>query len=187
PEVVALAASAGGVPALARIIAALPADFAAPVLVVLHLVPDHPSILARVLGRGARLPVREAVDGAALEAGIVYVALPDRHLTVDAGRRVRLTHTGPVHHCRPAADELFGSVARIYGPAAVGVICTGMGQDGGDGLKQIQEQGGITIAQDRGSSAFFGMPGSAIRRGAVARVLPLDQIPGALVALFAGG
>jgi len=184
PEVVALAASAGGVLALAQILGALPEDFSAPVLVVLHLSADHVSALAGILGRRTRLRVLEAGDGMALEPGVVYVAPPDRHLTVDAGHRVRLTHTAQVHYSRPAADELFRSVARVYGPTAVGVICTGMGEDGGEGLMAIHDRGGITIAQDRASSAFFGMPGSAIRLGAISRVLPLDQIPPALIALF---
>jgi two-component system, chemotaxis family, protein-glutamate methylesterase/glutaminase len=183
PAVVAVAASAGGLAALTAIFNALPADFAAPILAMIHLDPHARSCLAQVLGRRTALRVLEARDGVRLQPGVIYVAPPDRHLCVDEQHCVRLTDSAPVHHARPSADELFRSVAEAYGAAAVGVICTGTGMDGTAGLTAMHERGGTTIAQDRATSQYFGMPGTAIREGAASLVLPLQEIPGKLVEL----
>jgi two-component system chemotaxis response regulator CheB len=183
PQIVALAASAGGLAALTQILTTLPGDFAAPLLVVMHLDPRSRSRLADLLDRRTALRVQEACDGARLEPGVVYVCPPDRHLCVDGNHQVHLTVTAPVHYSRPSADELFRSVAEVYGPSAVGVICTGNGRDGAAGLTALHDRGGTTIAQDRATSQYFGMPGSAIREGAATLVLPLQEISGKLLEL----
>jgi two-component system chemotaxis response regulator CheB len=183
PEVVALAASAGGLAALMQVLTPLPACFPAPVLLVLHLDPNHSSIVAALLDRRTALRVVEAREGDLLEPGVAYVGPPARHLTVGEDRRLRLTDTARVHFVRPAADELFLSVARAYGPAAIGVVCTGTGGDGSKGLAAIRSAGGFTIAQDEATSNHFGMPGAAINAGAVSLVLPLGGIAPKLLEL----
>jgi two-component system chemotaxis response regulator CheB len=183
PAVVAVAASAGGLAALTAILTALPADFAAPILVMMHLDPRARSCLASLLARHTALRVLEACDGVRIEPGVVYVAPPGRHLCVDQDHRIRLTDSAPVHHSRPSADELFRSVAEVYGASAIGVICTGTGSDGTDGLTEMHDRGSTTIAQDSATSQYFGMPGTAIRQGAASLVLPLQEIPRKLLEL----
>lgn len=182
-EVIALAASAGGLAALAEILGALPAGFRVPILIVMHLDPRHRSLLAGLLARRAQFDVREAQEGERLEPGVAYVGPPDRHLRVTQERTIRLADTPPVHYSRPAADELFQSVAEAYGSAGVGVICSGSGRDGSTGLMAIRQRGGATIAQDEATSEYFGMPGEAIRQHAAEHVLPLAAIAGKLVEL----
>jgi two-component system chemotaxis response regulator CheB len=175
-RVVGLAASAGGLAALSRILGELPETFPCPILLVMHLDPHHRSLLAEVLAGRTQLRVVLAEAGAALEAGTVFVAVPGHHLEVGADRRISLTSTPRVHFARPAADVLFHSLARVFGAAAVGVVCTGGGRDGADGLRAILDRGGTTVAQDEATSEAFGMPGEAIRTGAAELVLPLEAI-----------
>lgn len=182
-HVVAIVASAGGLAAIGAILAGLPADFAYPVLVLLHLWPKSRSHLAQLLDVRTPLHVIPGADGAHVEPGTVYVATPNQHLIVDASHRIRLTDTAPVHFVRPSADVLLKSVAAAYGRNGIGVVCTGGGRDGADGLLSLRLAGGLTIAQDEATSEYFGMPGSAIDAGAAARVLALPEIAPALTAL----
>ena len=182
-RVIAVGASAGGLHALSLILAALPADLPAPVLVVQHLAPDFPSRLAHILGRHTDLRVRQAAEGDRLHAGWVYVAPPDRHLLARADGTLSLTQTHKVHHCRPSADVLLASVAASFGTRAVGVILTGGDGDGAAGITAIKEAGGVTLAQDVPSSQEASMPRHAAATGAVDFVLPLTEIAAALVAL----
>jgi two-component system, chemotaxis family, protein-glutamate methylesterase/glutaminase len=187
PRIIALAASAGGIEALRRILSALPADLAAPVLILLHLDPHHESLLPGILDRNSPLRVVPAKEGDLPEAGAAYVAPPDRHLRVDAEGRLRLGEDAEVHFVRPSADVLFRSLAEVYGPAAVGVVCTGTGRDGAEGLRLLHDRGAVTLAQDEATSTHFGMPGEAVRRGGASRVLPLEAIAGELVRLVGLG
>lgn len=181
PWLVVMAGSTGGLAAFRDILGALPADFPAPILALLHLEPTRPSLAALLLGRRTQLTVREAKDGDRLVAGTVLVAPPDQHLVVGSEGVVRLDHTARVHFVRPAADNLFLSAAEAYGPAVIGVLCTGQGTDGGDGLLAIRRQGGVTLVQDPATSAGRGMPSGAIRKGAASFVLPLPEIPAKLM------
>jgi two-component system, chemotaxis family, protein-glutamate methylesterase/glutaminase len=185
--VVAIAASAGGLAALQRVLSALPADFPAPILVVLHMSPNQPSSLAAILGRSARLPVQQATDGEPLVSGHVYTASPDYHLLVLAGSTISLSHEPRVHYSRPSADVLFTSVAQSFGPRAVAVVLTGSGSDGAAGARAVKQQGGAVIAQDEASSEHFGMPKAAIETGSVDQILPLALIGPALITLVATG
>jgi two-component system chemotaxis response regulator CheB len=188
PEhVVAFAASAGGLYALSYVLSSLPADFAAPVVVVQHLDPHHRSWLAEILGRRTALAVEQARGGEVLEVGRVYLAPPDHHLMVDEDGSLRLSDLARVQHVRPSANVLFASLARAWGRGAVAVVLTGTGKDGADGVMAIKEQGGTVFAQDEASAEFSGMPEAALRTGAVDRVLPLDGIAPALVQLIQGG
>jgi two-component system chemotaxis response regulator CheB len=116
----------------------------------------------------------------------VYLAPPDEHLLINGDGTVTLTHTELVNFVRPSADLLFESVAAAYGERAIAVVLTGTGHDGSLGVTAIKQRGGTVIAQDESSSEFFGMPSAAIRTGAVDFVLPLDEIPLALITLLAG-
>jgi two-component system chemotaxis response regulator CheB len=182
PELVVVGASLGGPRALATVLRGLPADFSAPIAVVQHIADGFTEGLASWLGTESRLDVREAADGEPLRAGRVLLAPTGRHLLVAEGV-ARLSDAPPVDTFRPSVTPLFVSAARAYGPRACGVLLTGMGRDGADGLKAIKDAGGPTIAQDEATSAVFGMPRAAIELGAVDRVLALDEIPRALVEL----
>jgi two-component system, chemotaxis family, protein-glutamate methylesterase/glutaminase len=185
-RLIAVAASAGGLAALSRVLGSLPPTLASAVLVVQHLQPDRPSQIARILARHTLLVVKEARHGEVTRNGTVYVAPPGRHLTVGIDRRLALSHLPPVHFCRPSGDKLFTSIAACCGAEAIAVVLTGTGCDGAEGAGIVHRQGGLVIAQDESSSEFFGMPSAAIRAGAVDRVLPLDDIAGVLETLVDG-
>ena len=178
-HLVAIAASAGGLAALATILKDLPSDFSLPIALVQHVDPDHKSRVADILGRRTTLRVIEAANGDRLAPGVVYVAPPGRHFEFDAGGAIALTRGEPVHYLRPSADRLFGSAAHVFG-RVIAIVLTGTGSDGADGARAIRAAGGVVIAQDRESSAFFGMPQAAIDAGVVDRVMPLTAIAAAL-------
>ena len=186
-EVVALAASAGGLPAINRLLAALPADFPAALVVVQHLDPRHRSLMADILSRRTALHVKEAAEGDALTAGAVFVAPPNRHLLVNPDKTLSLSQSELVHFLRPSADLLFESVAASYRDRAIAVVLTGTGNDGAMGVRAIKKMGGTVIAQNEKTSDFFGMPDAAIQTGSVDFILPLDEIASALVTLVAKG
>lgn len=185
-HVVAIAASAGGLSALTRVLSALPSHFPAPILIVQHLDPRHPSLLAEILDHRIPLAVTEAREGDRLSAGRVYIAPPDRHLLVRPDGVLALSDSGRVRYVRPAADLLFQSLAESWGVGAVAVVLSGRGQDGADGVREIHRQGGIVIVQNEATADFFGMPGAAIETGDVDRVLPLEAIAPALIELTRG-
>lgn len=176
PSVLAIAASTGGPPALARVIGGLPADFPLPVLVVQHMGAAFMEGFAAWLNGVVGLPVTLARDGARAEPGRVYVAPGDRHLEWSAGGLLRISDAAPVAGQRPAATALFRSVARHAGPRGIGVLLTGMGEDGAMGLRDMRSAGAATVAEDESSAVVFGMPAAAIRLGAAGAVLPLDRI-----------
>jgi two-component system chemotaxis response regulator CheB len=186
-EAVAMAASAGGITALSRVLSTLPEDFPASVLIVQHIDPRHRSLMAEILARRTALQVTQAADGEALRPGHVYVAVPDRHLLVNPDQTMALTQTELVHFLRPSADLLLESVAAVYRERAIAVILTGTGSDGSMGVRAVKRTGGTVIVQDEVSSEFFGMPGEAIRTGQVDLVLPLDEIGSALITLIMRG
>jgi len=185
-DIVAIAASAGGVHALTDVLRRLPADFSAIVVCVQHLDPRHRSLMPEIIGRRSSLPVAHAEDGKELEPGHVYLAPPDRHLLINRDGTISLTQTELVNFVRPSADLLFESVAAAYGERAIAVVLTGAGKDGSMGVTAIKKRGGTVIAQDESSSEFFSMPSAAIKTGVVDFVLSLEEIPGALATLVAG-
>jgi len=183
-SLVVVAASAGGLTALATLLADLPGDFPLPVVVVQHLDPHHHSVLAQILDRRTALRVKEAAEGDDLTAGVVYVAPADHHVMVGPGRSIELNRGERVHFLRPAADHLFASASRVCGPV-IAVVLTGTGTDGAAGIMSVKAAGGTVIAQDEASSEFFGMPQAAVETGSVDLVLPLNRIGAALVDLAA--
>jgi two-component system, chemotaxis family, protein-glutamate methylesterase/glutaminase len=183
---VAFAASAGGLSALSQVLSVLPPDFAAPILVVQHLDPEHRSWMAEILARRSGLRVEQVRGGERLAAGGVYVAPPGHHLLVAADGELSLSDTARVKFSRPSADVLFASLAASWGSDAIAVVLTGTGSDGADGVCAIKSRGGTVIVQDEASAQFFGMPDAAIRTGTADRILPLDAIAACLVELTSG-
>lgn len=177
-EIVALAASAGGLSALTRVLSALPGDFPAALLIVQHVDPRHRSLMAEILARRTRLEVTEAQDGERLQPGHAYVAPPDYHLLVDPDGTLALTQTKLVHFVRPSADLLFESVAATYGERSIAVVLSGSGEDGALGVAAVKKMGGTVIVQAPASAEFRGMPDAAAKNADF--LLPLDEIAPAL-------
>jgi two-component system chemotaxis response regulator CheB len=183
-DIIAMAASAGGVNALTQLLGRLPAPLGAIVVIVQHVDPRHRSLMPQVIGRHSPLPVAHAEEGAKLEPDHVYLAPPDRHLLIRGEGTMTLTDTELVNFVRPSADLLFESVAAVYGARAIAVVLTGTGHDGALGVTAIKQRGGTVVAQDEASSEFFGMPSAAIKTGAVDYVLGLNEIAPTLVSLM---
>ena len=176
--VVGIAASAGGPSALAAILPRM-GGLAAPILVVQHMDARFVDVFVRWMARVSALPLEPPRSGAALRPGVVYIAPPGLHLRLGPGRRLSLDRAPASLH-RPSADELFLSIAAHAGRAGVGVVLTGMGDDGDVGLRELRRAGGATVIQDRDSSAVYGMPEAAERLGAAGMALPLADIPAAI-------
>lgn len=179
PDIVAIGVSTGGPNALARLIPQLPAGFPVPVVIVQHMPPMFTRLLGERLNAQSPLAVREAAEGEIVQAGSVYIAPGDYHLTLQRrGTSIvtHLTQDPPENSCRPAVDPLFRSVSQIYGPRALGVVMTGMGQDGLRGSEDLVHAGSRVLAQDEASSVVWGMPGYVARAGLADRVLPLDGL-----------
>ena len=178
-SVVAIGTSTGGPNALSKVLPVLPEDFPVPVLVVQHMPPMFTRFLAERLNKECRLRVHEARDGAVVQSGEAWIAPGDFHLTVERNGTVVLLHTNqapPENSCRPSVDVLFRSVAQVYGNGTLGVVMTGMGQDGLHGSEAVRDAGGCVIAQDEPSSVVWGMPGFVANAGLADCVLPLSEI-----------
>ncbi|MBB2197569.1 response regulator [Gluconacetobacter sp. 1c LMG 22058] len=182
PRLVGMAASTGGPQAFAHIMGALPATFPWPILLVQHMGMGFMEGFAAWLDTQTKLSVGLARQGELMRPGHVYVAPAETHLTLGPGDEVRLVNAPPVGGQRPSATALFSSMARV-GAGAIGVLLTGMGEDGAIGLRDLRRAGGYTIAEDRSTSIVHGMPGAAERLGGVSISLPLGQIAPHLVAV----
>lgn len=183
-SVVAIGVSTGGPAALAQLLPGLPSDLGVPVLLVQHIPGGFTRSLAEALDTKSALRVVEASDGEAVEPGKVYVAPGGRHLEVERrdGRvKVNLTDGPPENHCRPAADVLFRSVAKVYADGVLGVIMTGMGEDGARGLADVKRAGGHVLAQDEDSCTVYGMPAQAVHAGVVDQSVGLQQLAGTIL------
>jgi two-component system chemotaxis response regulator CheB len=174
-DLVVVGASAGGIAAITALLGRLPADLPATVLVVLHLAPDAGQYLPRMFGDASRMPVRFAEDGLPIKRGEVRIAPPDRHLLVEPG--VMRTVRGPrENRFRPAIDPLFRSAAWAYGPRVIGVLLSGMMNDGSAGLWAIRTCGGTAIVQDPADARFAEMPQHALDALPVDHCLPAADI-----------
>ncbi len=177
--IVAIGISTGGPTALSQLIPKLPADLGVPVVIVQHMPDGFTKGLADTLNAQSPLQVMEAESGMGIEPGRVYIAPGGRQLKLEKrGTRVtiRLTDDPPENHCRPAADYMFRSVAQCYGARALGVIMTGMGDDGAKGLGILRKSGGYVLGQDQASCTVYGMPRAAREQGAVDQVVPLSSL-----------
>ena len=185
--VIAMAASVGGLKALSVILGGLPADFPAAIAIVMHLSPNHKSILAEILDSRSLLEVRQAKSGDFLCHSCVFVAPPNHHLLVAKDGRLKLSSSSAekVNYARPSAEPLFVSVAKVYQKSAIAVVLTGGDGDGSFGVQIIKDEGGMVIAQDRPTSENFSMPETSIKTGDVDFILPLDEIGPKLIELVA--
>jgi two-component system chemotaxis response regulator CheB len=178
-EILAVGVSTGGPSALSALLQGLSKDLPVPMVIVQHMPPMFTRLLAERLAAVSGFPAREGEAGVALRPGQVWVAPGGFHMEVERsadGARLR-THLGPPENsCRPAVDVLFRSVAQVYGPKALAVVMTGMGQDGLRGSEHIREAGGRVLAQDEATSVVWGMPGAVSQAGLAEKVLPLPEL-----------
>ena len=182
-NLVAMGASTGGPLVLQTILSGLPNNYSVPVLVVQHMAAGFIKGFADWLTPTSALPIHIATQGEQVLPGRAYIAPDGFQMKVEMGGRLCLTEDEPENGHRPSVSYLFRSVARIYGPQAVGVLLTGMGKDGAEELRQMREKGAVTIAQDKDSSVVHGMPGEAVRLEAATYVFPPNRIAAALANL----
>ena len=173
---VAIGASTGGPPVLQRILSALPKDMPFPLVIVQHIAKGFTKSYQQWLGESSGFPLKTAEHGEYLKPGMGYIAPEGAHLEIDLGPRATLAYWEPEYGLRPSINYLFLSVARTYGPQAVGVLLTGMGSDGARALLEMRNNGALTIVQDEASSVVFGMAAEAIKLNAADQVLPPDEI-----------
>ena len=189
PAVVVIGVSTGGPAALEVLLPALPAGFNVPVLIVQHMPELFTRLMAERLNGRCALRVREASEGEPLSRGTVAIAKGNWHLELRgsgsaSGPATLHLHQGPAeNHCRPAVDVLFRSAARVFGPAVLAVVLTGMGSDGLNGARMIRQQGGSVLAQDQASSTVWGMPGAVAGAGLADRIVPLEGMAAEIVRL----
>ncbi len=176
PDLIAIGASAGGVDAVGRLLAVLPAHTRAAVVVVLHVPPDRPSGLAPLFNERCALPVTEAEDKECLSPGRVYIAPPDYHLLVEPDRSLSLSVEEAVLFSRPSIDLTFESVAYAYGDRALGIILTGASSDGAQGLRHIREQGGVAWVQQPEGARAQAMPQAALAQAGADLVGDIDAL-----------
>lgn len=186
PSMLGIAASTGGPPALAKVLGGLPADFPLPILLVQHMGAPFMEGFASWLDGLMPLEVRLARDQEIPVPGKVYVAPGDRHLVLSPAGTLRVSTEAPVSNQRPSATVLFQSMARTIGRRGLGVLLTGMGEDGAQGLLELREAGGYTLAEDESTAVVFGMPAAAMRLGGARASLPLDMIAPKLMRLAKG-
>ncbi len=187
-RIIAIGASTGGTVAVKSILTRLPANMPG-IVVVLHMPPNFTASYAQSLDRNCRLKVKEAADGDQITTGSVHIAPGDKHMVIEKnakGYYIKLNMDPPVNRHRPSVDKTFHSLAQHKAPNTMGIILTGMGDDGARGLKEMHDRGAFTVAQDEKTSVVFGMPRQAINLGGVERVLPLDDIAGTITSFVKG-
>jgi two-component system chemotaxis response regulator CheB len=181
-NIVVVGASAGGIPALQRLIAGLPSTFSAAVCVVLHIAAYAPNLLPDILARAGPMPATPAVDKEPVMQGHIYVAPPDRHLLLE-DNHLRVTRGPKENRVRPSVDVLFRSAAYAFGPRAIGIVLSGMLDDGTAGAWAIKDRGGIVIVQSPQEAEHASMPESALQHVDVDYTLPVTDMPGLLLRL----
>jgi two-component system chemotaxis response regulator CheB len=186
PSIMGIAASTGGPPALAKVLGALPPDFPLPILLVQHMGAPFMEGFASWLNGLMPLEVRLAEDQEIPARGRVYVAPGDRHLLLSPAGTLKLSAEPPLGNQRPSATMLFQSMARSVGRRGLGVILTGMGEDGAQGLVELRQAGGYAVAEDESTAVVYGMPAAAARMGGVSVSLPLDLIAPRILRLARG-
>jgi two-component system, chemotaxis family, protein-glutamate methylesterase/glutaminase len=184
PKVIVIGASTGGPQALQELFSQLPSDFPVPVICIQHICLGFLQGFIDWLASTCRLPIQIAQPGDMPKPGVIYFPPEHQHLELDAKGRFICSDSPPMDGHRPSVTVTFKSVAKFYSKATVGILLTGMGRDGADGLQAISQAGGLTIAQDEATSIIFGMPKEAIALGAAQQVLPIHAIAPTLLALL---
>jgi two-component system, chemotaxis family, protein-glutamate methylesterase/glutaminase len=174
--VVVIGASTGGPRVISELLSKLPKDLPACVLVVQHMPPSFTKTFAQHLNGASSLTVKEACDGDPLKDGVVYIAPGDFHTMVMKGGTIKLTKAPKIHGVRPSVNISMVTASEVFGPTTIGVLLTGMGQDGAFGMKMIKRRGGMTIAQDQSTSIVYGMPRAAVELGAVDESVPSNLV-----------
>lgn len=175
-RIIAIASSTGGPQALRKVLSGLPASMPCGIVIAQHITQGFTDGLVDWLNKSCTINVKEPYDGEIIEPGIAYIAPDGFHISVERGSKISLDEGPLVGGHRPSCNKLLKSVAKVYGDKAVGVILSGMGDDGAEGLKEIRKAGGRTIAQDEATSVVFGMPKVALEIKAVSRTVPVDRI-----------
>jgi two-component system, chemotaxis family, protein-glutamate methylesterase/glutaminase len=183
-DILAIGASTGGPKAVMSIMKGLPADFKATIFIVQHIASGFARGFAQWLDRESGQRVRLAVDDEGYGTGGALVAPNDCHMIIEKGK-IRLVQTEPVNCCRPSIDVFFNALAEEEGARVVGVLLTGMGKDGAQGMRHLRDKGGFTMVQDEKSCIVFGMPKAAIALDAADEILPLLSLPEAIIKIFA--
>ncbi len=182
-DIIGVASSTGGPAALATIFRKLPKDYPLPILVVQHVSPGFTPGLAEWLSTQTQMSVDIASHGVSLRPGVAMLAPDDYHMQINERGVVELSKAAAYKGLRPSANFLFGSLARVFGPRAVGIMLTGMGDDGANGIEALHQAGGLVIAQDQESCVVYGMPHEVVARKAVDHVMSLEQIATTLEAV----
>lgn len=189
PELIVLGISTGGPEALNKVIPQLPANLAAPLLIVQHMPPMFTKSLADDLNKRSKLHVSEAVDGQLVRPGECVIAPGGKQMKIERselGPVVQITDDPPENSCRPAVDYLFRSAAHHYGSRTVGIVMTGMGSDGTLGCRLLKRKGALVLAQDKETCVVFGMPSTVIAEGLADQIVPLPEMAGAIISAAAG-
>lgn len=181
-ELALIGTSQGGMRAMQQILAALPPDFALPLVLVIHRDADS-ELLVEILQRSSPFPVTDALDKQPLERGKLYVAPANYHLLIEAGHTA-LSTEAPVHFARPSIDAAFETAADAYGPRLLGILLTGSNHDGAAGLLKIKQRGGTIIVQDPATAEYREMPDAALAVVKPDHILKLDEIGPALVRIL---
>ncbi len=182
-QIVAIGISTGGPEALAKLLPALSASFPVPIVIVQHMPPLFTKLLAERLNANSKIKIVEAQEGMRIEPGVAYIAPGNYHLVLrDRGSKIVLSvnQDPPENSCRPAADVLFRSVAEVFGKCGLGVIMTGMGQDGLKGIRMMRAKEAAILAQDEDSSVVWGMPSYVVHEGLADKTLPLNELAAAI-------
>lgn len=174
-KAVVIGASTGGPKALVYLISKLPEKIKVPIFIVQHMPKGFTTSFANRLNNESSIRVVEAEEGMIIENGIIYLAPGDFHMTIEENR-IRLNSNEKLHGVRPAVDYLFHSAAEVYKEKLLGIIMTGMGRDGSDGMCVIKNMGGYNIAQNKETCVVYGMPSSAVLKGVVDEILSLEDI-----------
>ncbi len=190
PEVIAIASSTGGPRALTGFLGGLPRDINCPVVVTQHMLSGFTESLVKGISKSTDWPCHEAINGTELLPGYIYMAPSGYHMTFEKGNpypHIKLSDSEPENFCKPSADPMFKSIVQIYGAKVLGVVLTGMGNDGLKGAREIIKSGGNVIAQDQDTSVVWGMPRAVAEAGLCAAVKPIDALPGEAARVLRSG
>lgn len=185
-DVVVIGASTGGPKALQEVLTKIPGDIGVPVLVVQHMPEGFTKVFAERLNKVCHLKVTEAEDGEDIKKNTIYIAKGGYHMVISRNRKIELNKEPSIWGVRPAVDKLFNSAINCYGSNILSVVLTGMGRDGADGTKNIKNNGGVTLSEDKSTCTIYGMPKAAYETGKVDLVIPLDKVADNIVKIVKG-